>query len=354
MAASEKTFIAILGTQGLARNDYSTAEIKVLLAIVKHAQEVITEYSVKQRVTHNRFCLTPEQRESGHVDVTMPLSELGLDTKRTARLRNMLDQMAKKPIGIPFKVGDITYYREFPSLFTCETSRDKKKGGKWMVTFRFSTAVICHFYSFDKGKTVIDLRVVNQCRSRLTIKLYLMVNCWAMKGCTRCTPKNLQLLFFGKDNVYQGWSALELKCLKPACDELKHLYDKGVVHQYVSYNPCYAAEQEHHASMPIHISFTLHDRRNSGIMEDGVASDLLKAERIKLKLKLIATYGVKELTAVCLSDLLELDMLGELTDWFLHKDYYIEKCKRENRPMNVGGYIARGLSEFFREHKIQL
>ena len=105
--------------------------------------------------------------------------------------------------------------------------------------------------------------------------------------------------------------------------------------------------------MPVHITFTLHDRRNSGMLEGGAASDLLKTERIKLKLKLIARYGVKDLTAKCLGDLLELDLLGELDNWFFHKDYYIGQCKRENRKMNTGGYIARGLAEFFREHKLQ-
>lgn len=347
-----KTFIAILGTQGLARNAYSTAEIKVLLAIVKYAQEVITKYSVKKEVTHEQFvyAFTPEQRDAGHIDVIMKLSELGLDTKRTARVRNVLDQMAKKPISIPFKVGNVTYYREFPSLFTCETYPNKK--GCWMVTFRFSIDVISHFYGFDKGKGLIDLRVINQCRSRLTMKLYLMVQCWAIKGNTRCATHKLQFLFFGKSGVYNTWKALETKCLKPACDELKRLYDKGVVHEYVSYDPCFATEQDRH-SMPVHITFTLHDRRNSGMLEGGAASDLLKAERIKLKLKLIARYGVKDLTAKCLSDLLELDLLGELDNWFFHKDYYIGQCKRENRKMNTGGYIAQGLAEFFREHKLQ-
>lgn len=350
MAASEQTFIAILGTQGLARNAYSTAEIKVLLAIIKHAQEVITNYTAKQRVTHDRFMLTPEQRDSGHVDVIMKFSELGLDTKRTTRLRNLLHQMAKKPISIPFKVGDVTYYRDFPSLFTCETYPNKR--GSWMVTFRFPAELICYFYAFDKGKTVIDLRVINQCRSRNTMKLYLMVECWAMKGNTRCTTEKLQLLFFGKPKAYHTWNALEQKCIHPACEELKRLYDKGVVHEYVSYNPCFATCQERH-TMPVHITFTLHDRRTSGITDDGMVSDILKAERIKLKLKLIATYGVKDFTAACLSDLLELDMLGELDNWFFHKDYYIEQCKREKRSMNTGGYIARGLAEFFREHKYQ-
>lgn len=38
--------ISLLGVQGLSRNNYSVVQLKVVLAIIGHAQKVINDYVV--------------------------------------------------------------------------------------------------------------------------------------------------------------------------------------------------------------------------------------------------------------------------------------------------------------------
>ena len=53
--------ISLLGVQGLSRNNYSVVQLKVVLAIVGHAQKVIKDYVVDGQMPNKsmrkRFCL---------------------------------------------------------------------------------------------------------------------------------------------------------------------------------------------------------------------------------------------------------------------------------------------------------
>ena len=103
--------------------------------------------------------------------------------------------------------------------------------------------------------------------------------------------------------------------------------------------------------MPEHITFTLHNRRNSGdTTGGGKIPEELAAARIKLKIRLIFSYKVEESCAVKLSNRLSLDMLGELSDWFIRKAYYLHKCEVEHKKINTGAYIAKALDGFFKDH----
>ena len=346
----KRNLITILGVQGLSCNDFSTAEIKIALKIIEHGQRVITEYSIPYRISRDSFFFTPEQVAAHHVDVTMRLSELGFGVKHLAWLRDLLEKMEGKKIKIPFKVGDITSYAPFDGLFKSEVFKNRK--GIWMVTFRFDTNLLRYFYSFDKGAGRIDLNAINACGGASSMKLYIIMNCWASKGYTSIKPAKLMDLFHGDSHYYTSWSALERKALRFACDDLKRLYDNHIIDQYLTYQPYFeeAEEQQHH-HMPEHITFTIHDRKNSGDVEEGIVSQELIGRRCQLKMRLAYRYGVKDEVAKMLSQRLSLDMLGELSDWFLHKDYYIEKCKSEHHKMNTGSYIAKSLDGFFRDKK---
>lgn len=56
-APAEKDIITLLGVQGLSHNDYSIVELKVMLQLIKHAQKVIVNYVIPQRVSHNGFSI---------------------------------------------------------------------------------------------------------------------------------------------------------------------------------------------------------------------------------------------------------------------------------------------------------
>ena len=77
-APAEKNIITLLGVQGLSHNDYSIVELKVMLQLIKHAQKVIVNYVIPQRVSHNGFYFTSEQLAAGHTIVEMKLSELDI------------------------------------------------------------------------------------------------------------------------------------------------------------------------------------------------------------------------------------------------------------------------------------
>ena len=127
--------------------------------------------------------------------------------------------------------GDQTYYRKFACLFKSELYQDRHKN--WMVKFRIDNNVIRFFYNFDKGVSRIDLNAINQCRSVSSIKLYLIMNCWAVKGFTISKTAHIQQLMHGREDYYKTWSALDNKCLTFACKDLAPLPEPH--HRPVSY-----------------------------------------------------------------------------------------------------------------------
>ena len=232
----EKQLIAILGVQGLSYQNYSVLELKTVLQIIKHAQKAILGYVIPYQVTSQTFNgFTTEQRAAGHTDVIMKLSELPYGANHYSQLRAAIQRIESKPIQLPFKQGDQTYYRKFACLFKSEIYQDRHKN--WMVKFRFDNNVIRFFYSFDKGVSRIDLNAINQCRSASSIKLYLIMNCWAVKGFTICKTAHIQQLMHGREDYYKTWSALDNKCLTFACKDLKRLYRNHIIDQYLTYKP---------------------------------------------------------------------------------------------------------------------
>lgn len=347
----KKRTLTILGTQGLSVNDYSIAELKILLKLVEHTQKTIIECVIPQRLSHDYFPVSPMVMEAGYAEITMKLSELGFGGHHLLWLRGLLKKMERKSIKIPFKVGEMTSYSPYPQLFKSEVYKNRK--GIWMVTFRLDKDLLRFFYSFDKGAGRIDLNAVNACKGTSSIKMYIIMNCWASKGYTCIKPDKLIALLHGSKTFYKSWSSLEHKALRFACKDLKRLYDNHIIDQYLSYQPFFyeTKDYQRHA-MPEHITFTIHDRKNSGDCDPEQVSTELRGKRIQLKLLLTIQYGVSEETAKKLSARLSLDMLGELSDWFQHKNYYIEKCKAEHRKMNIANYIAKGLNGFFNDKNV--
>lgn len=347
----EKRIITILGTQGLSVNDYSIAELKILLKLVEHTQKTIIESVIPQRLGRDYFPVSPEVMAEGHVKITMKLCELGFGGNHLLWLRGLLKKMERKGIEIPFKVGEMTSYSPYPQLFKSEVYKNRK--GIWMVTFRLDKDLLRFFYSFDKGAGRIDLNAVNACKGTSSIKMYIIMNCWASKGYTCIKPDKLIAMLHGSKTFYKSWSTLEHKALKFACKDLKRLYDNHLIDQYLSYQPFFNDTKEHQRhAMPEHITFTIHDRRNSGNGDLEQVSEELRGRRSQLKMLLTMRYGVTEETAKKLSMRLSLDMLGELNDWFQHKNYYIEKCKAEHHKMNIANYIAKGLDGFFNDKNV--
>lgn len=65
--------ISLLGVQGLSRNNYSVVQLKVVLAIIGHAQKVIKDYVVDGRMPNKsmRKRLTARQMADGYVVVVI-------------------------------------------------------------------------------------------------------------------------------------------------------------------------------------------------------------------------------------------------------------------------------------------
>ena len=212
----EKQLITILGVQGLSYQNYSVVELKIVLQIIKHAQKAILDYVIPYQVTSQTFNgFTAEQRAAGHTDVIMKLSEFPYGANHYPQLRDAIQRIESKPIQLPFKQGDQTYYRKFSCLFKSEIYQDRHKN--WMVKFRFDNNVIRFFYNYDKGVSRIDLNAINQCRGASSIKLYLIMNCWAVKGFTISKTAHIQQLMHGREDYYKTWSELDRKCLTFAC-----------------------------------------------------------------------------------------------------------------------------------------
>ena len=349
----EKDQIILLGVQGLSYNDYSAIELKVGLQLIKHAQQVIKEYTIPYKLNHDTFDFSKERRIAGYTDVCLKLSELGISVNHYTQVRDAIYRMAKKPIDIPYKVGDRTIYTRFDWLFSAEVYKNRK--GRWTVRFRFDNTVLRFFYAFDKGACRIDLNAVNACRSATSIKLYIIMNCWAAKGFTQVKPEHLMRLLHGKGDCYKTWSDLERHGLRFAIEDLKRLYDHGIIEQYLAYKPYFPDEEggtdddkKKHHHMPQHITFTILDRDHSGQGKDEKC-ERLRGEQGKLGLLLKCRFGVTEKVADRLKQRLRLDMLGELADWLERKEYYLEHSRKEHRQVNAAAYIVKSLDGFFKD-----
>ncbi len=66
MTIPRNNVTSLLGVQGLSRNNYSVVQLKVVLAIVGHAQKVIKDYVVDGEMPNRsmRKYLTPSQTGS--------------------------------------------------------------------------------------------------------------------------------------------------------------------------------------------------------------------------------------------------------------------------------------------------
>ena len=346
--------ISMLGVQGLSRNNYSVVQLKVVLAIIGHAQKVIKDYVVDGRMPNKsmRKRLTAKQMTDGYVVVVIRLSDLCAHTSRYSQVKNAIVDMAKrKPIAIPYKcdVNQVTYYAEFPRLFSCEFIR---MGGHLAVEFRFSNDLLDYFYSFDKGVAHVHLDVVNHCCSASSIKLYIITLCWALKGYTKIDPKKFVALMHGRENYYKYFSDLMSKSLQPALDDQKRLYDCGMVDQYLTLSVCYSDEDALRAEQrcvgwPTYLVFTVHCREDE-VQEDKIPEEL-RSQRIQLKIKLMNRYDVSEATAKELSSHLFLGMLGDFVVWFERKEKYVAERIRLHQPMKKAAYIVSALRGFFKD-----
>ena len=351
MTIPRNNVTSLLGVQGLSRNNYSVVQLKVVLVIIGHAQKVINDYVVDGQMPNKsmRKHLTAKQMADGYTVVVIRLADLCAHTSRYSQVKNAIVDMAKrKPIAIPYKcdVNQVTYYAEFPRLFSCEFT---KKGGHLAVEFRFSNDLLDYFYSFDKGVTHINMDVVNQCRSAASIKLYIITHCWAIKGYTRVDPRKFVALMHGREDYYKYYSDLNLKTLQPALADQKRLYDLGVVDQYVTMSACYPQEdvqsEGRHVGWPAYLVFTVHYRME----EEGVVSADLLSQRLQLKIRLMHFYDVSEAKAIELSNRLDMGMLGDFVCWFERKEQYVAECIRKKMPMKKAAYIVSALRGFFKD-----
>ena len=242
---------------------------------------------------------------------------------------------------------DTTYYKHFDSLFTPDFY--KSSNGLWMVNLRFDYALMQYFFAFDKGVTTIDLNAMDKMHSVATRKMYVLLHCWAARGYTSISPTSLMLLLKGRE-AYQYFGDLEAKQLLTAQQELKSLFDKSIIDEYFTYKPFYQAHIK--KAMPDHISITLHNRKYVEPTEEMLAQQAYW--QLQLKVKLIYTYGVEEKTAIDLSLHMRTDYVGELHDWFLHKDYFIAQQILHHKPMNKAAYIVGGLRGFFHDKETSM
>lgn len=150
----EKQLMTILGVQGLSYQNYSVAELKIVLQIIRHAQKVIQDYVVPYQVTSQTFNgFTAEQRAADHTDVIMKLSEFPYGAHHYPQLRGAIKRIESQPILLPFKQAERTLYRKFACLFKSEIYQDRHKN--WMVKFRFDNNVI-RFSTVVKRESAIS------------------------------------------------------------------------------------------------------------------------------------------------------------------------------------------------------
>ena len=155
------------------------------------------------------------------------------------------------------------------------------------------------------------------------------------------------LLPKGNAKAFKHYSELENHVLMVAKNEIKALYDKGVIEEYFYFYPYYDKKSPKGGS-PKHVTFKREYRQMDE--EDSAHQTELAGLRARLSLRLKFTYGIKEDVADNLALRLQLSDVGELHNWLSHKDSYIKACKMGTKPLKTAGYMVAALNGFFRDH----
>jgi len=339
-----KDVIKILGTWGLSYNTYNSAQLLVLLMILKYLQKVITEQVIAQKLRHGNYPKSAEQIARKAIYITMWLKDFSFPPQHYARLRQLLLDMSQQPIAIPFKQGEATLYMRFPRLF--EVKQFAYSKGRPYVHLAFPLGVWDLLMSCDKGYACIDINAVRMMRSEYSRKMYVSMQCWLNRGIADMYPAKVMLLLKGSENAYTCYGELENHVLFIAHQELKRLYDKRIIDDYFDYTPYYKDNIKH--SLPTHITFKLQKRIY--LEGDDETNEELRGLQAQLSVKLRIIYNVRPEKADSMSKRLRLSDVGDLHTWFLHRDDRIRQCKMHNRPMNPAGYIVNGLNGFFADH----
>ena len=127
MTTPKNNVISLLGVQGLSRNNYSVVQLKVVLAIISHAQKVINDYVVDGEMPNRsiRKYLTHSQLACGYSAVVMRLSELcqAILAKKTPY----------KPDACRLLIGRFVLFavKTTPGLFAVKTTP-----GSYRLSFR--------------------------------------------------------------------------------------------------------------------------------------------------------------------------------------------------------------------------
>lgn len=333
--------IVLLGTWALLQANYNCAHFKVLMMLAKLMESWIKSVIIKGKVYHGKFPLSPEQVARKGILLWVPLKDFGFKTQHYDRLKCQLEEMTKIAVNIPIENGDTTTYVHFPQLFTI---MGYGKNKLLQICLKFDVDVWRTLMALDKGYAKVDLVELSKMRSVFTKKMYLIKNFLFCRGYKDITMQRMAEFIKGDRLAYKHFSELDDHVLLVAKQEMKRLYDKGGINQYLDYTPYTKPDGDR----TIHIVFTVIDRQD--IAPKGERLEELNSQQIQLKIKLTFNYQVEEKVATSLSKRLRLKDVGELQIWFMHKDYFIARCKKFNKKLNVAGYIVKGLDGFFKDH----
>ena len=339
------SFIKVLGTWVLSCNSYNCAQVYLLMMIAKCLQPVIKNV-INKKLSHGNIYKSPEQLARKFVYMSISLKYFEVSPHHYPQLKENLNEMTHMEIMLPYKQGDATFYKKFPRLFSISSfGVDKTKHP--YVCLAIDLDVWDLLMAFDKGYVLVDITALKMLRSVFSRKFYISMGCWLSCGLAEMYPERLMMMFKGKANAFKYYSELENHVLAVARDEIKALYDKGVIDMYFEYYPYYDKESPK-KSAPRHITFKREYRQMDE--EDSDHKTELEGLRAKLSIRLKFTYGIKDDVAENLAQRLRMGDVGELHNWLLHKDSFIKARRLGNKPLKVAGYMVTALNGFFRDH----
>ncbi len=339
------SFIKVPGTWVLSYNSYNCTQVYILMMIAKYLQPYIKQV-IDNKLSHGNFYKSPEQLARKCVYLPIWLKSFGVSPHHYPQLKNNLMEMTHIEVQLPFKEGDVTYYKTFTCLFTVAAfGVDQTKHP--YVYLKIDVDVWDLLLSFDKGYVLVDITALKMLRSVFSRKFYISMPSWLNCGLAEMYTDRLMMLLKGDAKAYKHYSELENHVLLVARNEIKALYDKGIIDVYFDFYPYYDKESPK-GGPPKHITF----KREFREMDENNADHQTELDglRARLSLRLKFSYGIKEDVAENLVQRLRIGDVGELHNWLLHKDSYIKANKLGNKPLKVAGYMVAALNGFFRDH----
>lgn len=279
------------GTLCFMRRNYTMFQNVLLTRILTQMQKIFVYYR-KNNAHHEQVQFPTNINMLGKVTISIPMRKLEPHASHFPRIRKNLEEMAQKPIQLPYIADKSKRYFCAQRLFSVQFVKNSYKQPVACLTF--SREVMRFMVCMDFGYHTLDVTALKQLRFFSSRRMYHILRCWVVKGNCHYDPRFLVDQLSEKGGVYTNFCNVRDKILDSAQMEMREAYRQGLLNEYFTYS---TFPKDTGTKWPERISLMLH-MRDDEAPTDANGNTELSAEALQVKLMLTVQWGVKESVAL--------------------------------------------------------